>query len=53
MAEQRKLDEMQEIESRKTRVISERKTFKKNARIVYLGKFLNLYRGKPWATEEK
>jgi len=42
--EQRRLDEMQEIQSRKSRVISERQSFKRTAKMVYLGKFLNLYR---------
>lgn len=53
MEEQRRLDELQEIQSRKSRVINERRVFKKNARQLYLGKFMNLSRNKPWDEAEK
>ena len=51
--EQRRLDEMQEIETRKSQVISERRAFKTSAKILYLGKFLNYYRQQPWEPEKK
>ena len=51
--EQRRLDEMQEIQSRKSRVLSERKAFKKGAKQLYLGKFLNYYREQPWEADKK
>lgn len=45
--------ELQELESRKSRVISERRAFKAGAKQLYLGKFRNLYREKPWAEDKK
>ena len=51
--EQKRLDEMQETRSRKSRVISERRAFKVSAKHLYLGKFLNLYRKEPWASDKK
>ena len=39
---------MQEIATRKSMVISERRAFKTNAKLLYLGKFLNYYRKQPW-----
>ena len=44
---------MQEIQSRKSRVISERRAFKTSAKLLYLGKFLNYYRQQPWEAEKK
>ena len=51
--EQKRLDELQEIQSKKTAIISQRKAFKKSAKQLYLGKFLNLYREKPWEEDKK
>ena len=51
--EQKRLDEMHEIQSRKSKILSERKAFKKSARQTYLGKFLNLYREQPWPADKR
>ena len=39
--------------SRKSKVLSERRAFKAGAKQLYLGKFRNLYREKPWEEDKK
>ena len=44
---------MNEIQSRKSLVISQRRAFKKSAKQLYLDKFMNLYREKNWDSSLK
>ena len=40
LEEQKRFDEMQEIQTRKSQIISERRAFKKSAKDLYCGRFL-------------
>ena len=44
---------MQEAQSRKSKVISERRAFKTGAKMLYVGKFLNFWREKAWEAAKK
>ena len=44
---------MQEAQSRKSKVISERRAFKTGAKMLYVGKFLNFWREKAWEADKR
>ena len=44
---------MQEIQSRKSMAVSQRRLFKTSAKLLYMGKFLNFWRENQWEADKK